>query len=145
MKINQLTLLLFLLLLLLSSCERPIENKDFLRYKWKVQSIVSENKRITQPSGTFFREDAYILEFRNDTLFYFPTSVNEAGGSYQIVAERHIIINYGEWTEIGGGSNFDKQLLSVFNGTMSYSYTGNKLIFKGEENKEIVFVKRGKN
>ena len=148
MKTNQLILLLFAYLFLLNSCEKANEQTGmvFLQNEWKVQSIVYENKRITLPSDAFFREDAYILKFRNDSLFYLPTSVNEAGGEYQIVSDGHIIISYyGEWTEVAAPPHqkiFNEQLVSVFNEAMSYSYTDNKLIFRGEQNKEIVFVKQ---
>ena len=37
--------------------------------------------------------------------------------------------------------NFDEQLVSLFNGPMSYSYTKDKLFFSGEQDKEIIFVK----
>jgi len=152
MKSNQLTMFLILLLFLLSSCEKATENelqdKDFLKNEWKVESVVSESRRFVIPSdNTFFREEAYILKFINGSCFYMNTSVNYAGGKYQIVSDGHITISeYQEWTEVGNSlvhqRNFDEQLLSAFNGIMSYSCTKNKLIFRGEENKEIVFTKQ---
>ncbi len=118
---------------------------------WKVESIVIGNERKSVPSDNIFREDAYVLTFENDSIFYLPTSVNAAGGKYKIVSDDgNIIINeYHEWTKVGtileDQQKFNDQLLSVFNGVMSYSYTGNKLILKGEQNKEIVFVKQDEN
>ena len=71
------------------------------------------------------------------------TSVNYGGGQYQIVSEGHIIINdYHEMTEIGKSEHqekFDDQLLFAFNGIMYYSYTKDKLVFRGEQDKKIVF------
>ena len=147
MKPNRLILLLFSSLFLLNSCEKQT-GMDFLQNKWKVQSVVNDDKRFTVPSErTFLREEAYILKFVNDTDFTMNTSVNYAGGSYQIVSEGHIVINYGEGTMVGASGyqkEFNEQLVSVFNGVMSYSYTKNKLIFRGEKNKEAVFVKQKK-
>lgn len=150
MKTNQLILLLFSILFLLNSCEKENEqaDMDFLQNKWKVQSVTNEIKRFTIPSErTFFRENAYILKFVNDTNFIMNTSVNYAGGNCQIVLEGHIIVSgYGEGTMMFNAlehqRNFDEQLVSTFNGVMSYSYTKSRLIFRGEGNKEIVFIKQ---
>ncbi len=147
MKLNQLTLLLFSLLFSLSSCEKAIENEDFLQTEWKMQSIVFENERQKAPSE-HIEKNAYVLKFENDSCFYLPTSVNEARGKYQFVSDRNIIINeYREWTKKGSlyHDNFDDQLLFVFNRVTSYSHTKNKLIFRGEQNIEVVFVKHDKN
>ena len=148
MKTNQL-IFFFSLLFLFNSCDNENEQMgmDFLRNEWKVQTVTNEGKRFKAPSDKTFREEAYILKFVEDSYFRMATSVNYAGGEYQIASEGHIIIShYGEETEIGNTleyqKNFDEQLLSVFGGAMSYSYTKNKLIFRGEENKEIVFVKQ---
>ena len=146
MKTNLLTILFFLLLLFSTGCDKPTKDTGFMEKTWKVQSIVNEGRRFTVPSGnTFSREEAYILRFIDDPNFVLNTSVNYAGGSYQIVSEGHIVINYGEETKVYNAlehqRNFDEQLVSAFNGVMSYSYTKNKLIFRGEENTEIVFVK----
>ena len=149
MKTNRLTMLCISLLFLLSSCEKMVENepqdKSFLQNEWKVQSVTNKGKHFAVPSNhTFFREEAYILKFANDSCFVMNTSVNYAGGKYQIVSDDDIVItDYHEWTEVAGSyGNFDNQLISVFNGEMSYSYTKNKLIFRGDKNKEIVFVKQ---
>lgn len=146
MKTYKLETLIFSLLLFLSSCEKPIENEDFLQSEWKVQSIVIENERIKAPSDNNISKYAYILKFDDDSFFYLSTSVNEAGGKYQIFSDERILINeYQEWTEVGNTlehqRNFDEQLLYVFNGVMSYSCTKSKLIFRGEGNKEIAFAK----
>ena len=150
MKSSQLTMFLFLHLFLLSSCEKVAENelhdKDFLKNEWKVESVVNESKRFKVPSdNTIFGKETYLLKFINDSCFYMNTSVNYAGGKYRIVSDGYItILDYQEWTEVGNSivhqRNFDKQLLSVFNGAKSYSYTMNKLIIRGEKNKEIVFT-----
>ena len=143
MKTIQLTILFFSILFLLNSCEKEKEQTgmDFLQNEWKVQSV---NKSIV-PKGNL-REDAYILKFFND-YFILNTSVNQGYGKYQIVSEGHIVIDDDlDWTMVYNGSdyqrNFDEQLESVFSGAMTYSYTKNKLIFRGEQNKEIVFVKK---
>ena len=146
-KTNQLMLLLFSLLFLLNSCEKVNEQTGiyFLQNEWIVQSVTNEGKRFRTPSDKIFRENAYILKFVGDSIFEMHTSVNYAGGNYQIVSERHIIIShYGEWTEVYNSlehqRNFDEQLVSIFNGKMSYSYKKNKLIFRNEQNQEIVFA-----
>jgi len=159
MKTNQIATLFFLLLFCLSGCEKPAksenfiksaESEKFMKNEWKVESVVNENKRfIITTENTFFREEAYILKFVNDSDFVLNTSVNYAGGSFQITSEGQIIINYGEWTEVGNAiehqKKFDEQLLFVFNGVLTYTHTKDKLTFRGEENKEIVFVKVNKN
>ena len=145
MKTNQLIILLFSILFLLNSCEK--ENgqtgMDFLQYEWKIQSV---NKHL-DPQEHNHQEDVYILKFFNDSIFNLNTSINDAGGKYQIISEGHIIINnYSEWSSMGSTPTrqrkFDEQLLFAFNGAMSYSYTKNKLIFRGEQNKEVVFTKQ---
>lgn len=146
MKTNQLTLLLLSLLFLLNSCEKEQTDMDFLRDQWKVQSVTNEGKRFKTPSDKTFREEAYILKFVNDSNFVMNTSINYAGGNYQIVSEGHIIIgHYGEWSLAYEGKeylrDFNEQLLSAFNGTMTYSYTKNKLTFRGGQDKKVVFEK----
>ena len=143
MKTNQLTILLFSLLFLLNSCEKEKgqTGMDFLQNEWKVQSV---NKSMV-PKGNL-REDAYILKFFND-YFVLYTSVNQGGGGYKIVSEGHIVIDdYRDWTLVYNGldyqRNFDEQLQSTFNGAMTYSYTKNKLVFRGDKNKEVVFTKQ---
>jgi len=132
---------------LLNSCKKVNEQTsiDFLQNEWIVQSVTNEGKRFNTPSDKTFREDAYILKFVGDSIFEMHTSVNYAGGSYLIVSESHIIIShYGEWTEIHNSlehqRNFDEQLVSTFNGKMSYSSTKSKLILRNEQNQEIVFA-----
>ena len=138
------TKILFIVLVaLFNSCENET-GMDFLQNEWKVQYVTNESKRFKTPSGTL-REEAYILKFINDTCFDLATRVNYAHGKYQIVSKGNIIISdYHEGTEVYNllehQRNFDEQLVSVFNGTMSYSYSKNKLIFRGEQKKEIVFV-----
>jgi len=148
MRTIQLTISFVSLLFLLNSCEK--ENKqtgmDFLQNEWKVQSV---NKHL-DPQDYYHREDAYILKFFNDSIFDLNTSINYAEGKYQIVSKGHIVINnYSERSLVYGAPTrqrkFDEQLLSAFNGVMTYSYTKNKLIFRGDKNKEIVFVKQSKN
>jgi len=145
MKTIQLILLLFLSLFLMNSCKKEQTGTDFLQKEWKVKSVTNGSK-YSVPSGEMFREEAYILKFVSDSAFIMNTSVNYAGGKYQIVSEGHIVIShYGEWTEVAASShqrNFDEQLVLAFNGTMTYSYTKNKLIFRGEQNREVVFEKR---
>ena len=146
MKTYKLVTLIFLLLLFMSSCKKPVENKDFLQSEWKIQSILNENERLSVPSDNKFNKHAYVLKFDKDSSFYLPTSVNDAGGKYQILSEECILIkDYQEWTEIGNikehQKEFDKQLLYVLNGVMFYFHVENELIFRGEGNKEIVFVK----
>ena len=152
MKTSQLTIAFISLLFLLNSCENKaeIENEYFLQKEWKVKSVVNENKRFAVPSGhTFFREEAYILKFINDSILGMNTSVNYAGGNYQIVSDGRILISdYYEGTKVYNTlerqRNFDEQLVSAFNGVMLYSYTQNKLIFRGEEGNEVVFQRIGR-
>ena len=144
-KAYQLIMFLISFLFLLCNCEKPIENELFLQNEWKLKSVENENKLFTIPSKkTFFREEAYILKFIDDSCFVMHTSFNYAGGNYQITSEGQIIISYyGEWTEAYNGSNFDKLLVSVLNGTyMTYTCNKDKLIFRGEGNKEIIFKKQ---
>ncbi|MCL2327050.1 MAG: META domain-containing protein [Bacteroidetes bacterium] len=145
MKTNQLILLLFSSLFLLSNCKKEQIGTDFLHKEWKVKSVTNGSKYLV-PSGKMFREEAYILKFVNDSIFNMNTSVNYGGGEYQIISEGNIIINSGEWTMVGNTNefqrNFDEQLLLLFNGAMTYSYTKNKLIFRGEQNREVVFERR---
>ena len=152
MRTSLFTIFLFSLLFLLSNCDKPAENESFLQMEWKIQSIVDENGQMVVPSDQthHHRKDAYILRFCSDSCFFLATSVNEAGGNYKIVSEKRIMINkYQEWTKVYNvlehQRNFDERLISIFHGLMFYSYTRNKLILRGEQNKEIVFVKQNKN
>jgi len=150
MKTNQLSITFFFLLLFLSSCGDSMENersgKDFLRNEWKVLSVINEDKRFTAPIKSTFREEAYILKFVNDSCFKLATSVNYGGGKYQFTSDNYVIISdYIStlvYNELDDQRNFDDQLLSVFNGLMHYTYKGNKLIFRGENSKEVVFLKQ---
>ena len=80
----------------------------------------------------------------SDSCFALSTSVNYGDGKYQLAPENHIIISDYMSTTVGNlnayQSYFDEQLLCLFFGKMSYSYTGNKLIFRRDKNKEIVFT-----
>ena len=145
MKINQLTILFISFLFLLSSCkkENELSNNGFLQKEWKVQSVVNEGKRFMIPTDHTLLKEAYILKFINDSCYALATSVNYGEGKYQIVSENYMMISDYMSTLIGGGyvyqRNFDDQLIAAFNGVMNYSYIGNKLIFRGDKNKEVVF------
>ncbi|MBR4620634.1 MAG: META domain-containing protein [Salinivirgaceae bacterium] len=147
MKTFKLAVLFPLLLLLLNNCEKSSANNDgILQNEWRVQSIQMEKDFIKVPSDNNLGKNAYVLRFDDNTTFYMPTSVNEAGGKYQILSEGCIIVSdYHEFTEksntIENQEYFDRQLLSVFNGELSYSCTRNNLIFKSKQNAEVVFVK----
>ena len=147
MKTTQLKTLFISLLFLLSSCEKEKELSDnsFLQKEWKVQSVVNEGKRFVVPTNTPLKE-AYILKFYNDSCYALPTSINHGGGKYQLISENSMMISDYSGTIMGNvsasQSNFDDQLESAFNGLLRYSYTGSKLIFRGEKNNEVVFIKK---
>ena len=129
----------------MNSCKKEQTGTDFLQKEWKVKTVTNESKRLMVPANPLLKEDAYILKFVNDSCFALTTSVNYGGGEYQIVSEGNIIINHGDRTMVGSANehmNFEKQLLLGFNGEMTYSYTKNKLIFRGEQNREVVFERR---
>ena len=145
MKTNQLATIFISLLFLLNSCEKNAEigNENFLQKEWKAQYVVNEGKRFNVPTDRTPLKEAYILKFVNDTCFALPTSVNLGGGKYQLASENCMIISDYFGTKKGNvsvhQSNFDSQLLSVFNGAMSYSYTQKELIFRGKEGNEVIF------
>lgn len=89
-----------LLLLLLNNCEKSsTKNEVILQNEWRVQSIQKEKDFIKVPSDKNLGKDAYVLRFDGNTT-YMPTSVNEAGGKYQILSEGYIIVSgYHEFTE----------------------------------------------
>jgi hypothetical protein len=142
----------FSLFFILNSCGNEIGKDGFpqsgetiTQYEWKVQSIVFESKHLKTPSDHTLREEAYILKFDNDSYFSMATSVNYAGGKYQIVSEGSIIIeDYHEGTKVYNAldqvRDFDDRLLSAFNGVTSYSCSGDKLSFRGDKI-EVDFVK----
>jgi hypothetical protein len=141
----QKTVFFLCIIVALSSCKKN-DDKDFLlQNEWKIKSI-SIDKETLKPSSKTFRGEAYILKFINDTNFVMNTSVNYAGGRYQIVSEGYIRINYQEWTEVGNTIDeqryFDEQLLNILNNVNSYYYKGNKLFLFAEKNREIVFSKK---
>jgi hypothetical protein len=102
------------------------------------------------------REEAYILQFTNKNTFIMATSSNSAGGECTIISEGKIHIrNYKEHPEIGPKKEhpekepekeyqkmFDKHILAAFDGVMTYTYSKNKLEFRGEHNQKIIFERK---
>ena len=139
------TILFVCIIVVLSSCKKN-EDKDFLfQNEWKIKSI-SIDKETLKPSSKTLREDAYILKFINDTCFVMNTSVNYAGGRYQIISEGHIFISFQVSTKVGNAleeqKKIDEQLLNILNDVNSYYCKGNKLFLSAEKNREIVFGKK---
>lgn len=145
MKTYTLPILFCSLICLLTNCNK--DNSEFLQKKWKIQSVTYESKCLKIPLKETLRHEAYILQFSGSTNFDMPTSVNAAGGNYEVISDEKIMIrNYQERSEIGNEreyqKQFDEQLLAAFGGTMTYTYTKNKLIFRGEHNQKIIFERQ---
>ena len=126
---------------ILNSCQKDNDLNFILQNEWKIKSIVNSNKSLYPPSNTL-REEAYILKFISDSSFYLATSVNYAGGICRFVSDKNIIINrYGNFTEVGGETNFDEQLYFTLINVTQYSCSNSKLIFLIDKNNKIIFTK----
>lgn len=126
----------------LSNCKKNEDTEFLLQNEWKIKSISTEKNILKAPAKNF-REGAYILKFINDTLFYLHTSVNHAGGRYNIVSEGNVSIKkYGIHTEVCCENNFDEQMINVMNRVNSYYCKGNRLTFSTNKNEKIIFEKQ---
>ena len=136
------TILFISVIVVFSNCSKNEDINYLLQNEWKIKSI-SIDKKSLKPTTKNLREEAYILKFANDSYFSLATSVNYAGGKYQIVSDKNITISdYNTHTEVCCENDFDKQLISIMNEISNYSCKENKLIFTADKNREIVFNKK---
>ena len=136
------TLFFVFAIAILSNCKKNKDMDFLLQNEWKVKSIYTGEKTLKAPSKNF-REEAYILKFINNTMFYLHTSVNYAGGRYNIVSEGNINIkNYGSHTLVCCENDFDEQMMNTMNRVSNYYCKGNKLTFLTDKNEKIFFEKQ---
>lgn len=139
------SLIIFLLLLAgMSSCNKTA-NIDITSYSWELKSFKTKGETFKPTKREHLFQQAYILEFDNDTAFTFNTSVNHAMGKYIISQRGKIeIINYREISRAGAADpneqKFNKSLAEVFNEATFYIVKGRTLTFKGSKG-EVNFKK----
>jgi hypothetical protein len=139
---NIYVLLILIFPLMAFSCNKVKENEDQILiitdYRWKLDVIESEGKQLTLTKEEYFREDAFILKFDNDSVFTLNTSVNFAKGKFSIdlEAKKIMISNYHELTEVAA-SDMNEQslndlLISSMNNVNSFEQTNEILTLKGD-------------
>ena len=98
----------------------------------KTPYISSENQTFTVKNKDYHNKDAYILIFKNDSIFQLNTSVNLTIGNFEILQKNSInIFHYQEITEIGGQNIIDKKLLQYLPKIFSYKVMNDELILIG--------------
>ena len=114
-----------LLILTFIACHKE-ESTDIVQFSWQVKYICVENQNSKVKNKDYVNKEAYILIFKNDSVFQLNTSVNLAVGKFKMPSENCInIFEYQEITEIGGQSIIVKKLLQYA---------------KGKANPAIVFI-----
>jgi hypothetical protein len=135
--------LAFLLLavpLLFTACEKA-DTTDYTNimeiteHNWKLLEIRTNNSYYKNPSS----DTRHILIFENDSMFFMNSTVNMAGGGYELITKGKISIFYNFMTEMCCDSEMDHMLVSQFSNVITYEVLGNKMCFKGPNNLEIKF------
>ena len=113
---------------------------------WKLRSVTSGNKTLCPQKSDYIQDNAYLLEFNSDSTFWLPTSVNMAGGDYEIIENGIIsILDYHEVTEVATNDSYERKLnsnlISVFNKVTNYEVISDTLHFKGKDC-EVIFNKK---
>ena len=133
-----------LLVIVFVSCKDDDPNMvitDIRNHSWKLTqvNVVGLDTIIATSSNNI---SSYVLTFNFDTSFGFNTSVNVAGGTYDIDNNRYLkIFRYSEFSEACCSNEFDKKLLSVFPTASSYVVEGNNIL-KIEVDKGVCTFKR---
>lgn len=132
------------------SCDKEGKNEELILiitdYQWKLIMIESDGKQLTVTKDEYFREDAYMLKFDNDSIFTLNTSVNSAKGKFLVDLESKSILisNYHEITEVAASNineqNLNDLLINSMNHVISFEQMNNYLTLKGDFG-EIKFEK----
>ncbi|MBI4649061.1 MAG: hypothetical protein HY738_21345 [Bacteroidia bacterium] len=144
---KQIALSLIITLIALVSCRKDLTDTiNITEFKWMLKSINIDNEILKPENKDYLRDDAYNLIFESDTNFIFNTSVNIAGGTFNITEKGKIsIFLYEEFTEVGTNDNEEKKLnenlILIFSTVTNYKVLGNTLSFKGE-NSEVKLKKQ---
>ena len=129
------------------ACDKESETPlNLITEKWDLLSVENNEGLISRPFDTYSFDEAYSLSFENDTLFCLPTSVNVAGGTYQLFDNQTIfILTYSEHTEVATMSQVDKfftnKLLEELPKVYKYKIEDKLLTFFTNEG-EIIFRAR---
>ena len=121
-------------IILLLGCNKDITDElDIKSERWKLESI-SDNGTVKTENKDYFRENAYVLILYTDSTFQLNTSVNVAGGNYNIPKLGDITISYyGEYTKVGTSDEKEialtEKLLNVMPNVERYKVLGNTLYF----------------
>lgn len=123
---------------MISCNEKAADQTNITFWKWQLEAVITEDEIIKPGNKEYFREDAFILYFENDSVFSLNTSVNFAGGRYTLGNNGGIIIHsFHEFTEVGTANDneryLNKQLMKAFGKVTSYQLKRNSLIFSGTE------------
>jgi len=129
-------LTLSLIFTILISCKKDTTaTTDITTYEWSMISFSDgKKKRITK------KDHQYHLSFSNDSTFFMPTSVNGAGGKYDIDSKGAITLTYSTITEVCCENDTDERLLKLLPKITSYKVLGEILYF--ENNTEYIKFKR---
>ena len=130
-----------LLILTFIACHEE-DSTDIVQLSWQVKYICVENQNFKVKNKDYVNKEAYILIFKDDSVFQLNTSVNLAVGEFKIPTKNCInILKYQEITEIGGQSIIDKKLLQYIPTIYSYKILGDNLVLQGN-NCEIKLKKQ---
>ena len=139
---NSYILLILIFPFMAFSCDKNEKNEEqnliITNYQWKLNMIEAEGKQLTPKKNEYFREDAYILVFANDSTSTLNTSVNYAKGSYSIDIDTKTIVisNYHESTEVAAvdinEQNLNNLLINSMNNVNSFEQINTDLILKGD-------------
>ncbi len=133
--------------LVTAGCKKEIstEEIDITQYEWEVKEVNTSEDSYDIDKSTYFRSDAYVLKFTNDTAFRFNTSVNLAGGNYMIEKKGKISLTYSLFDEVNAlnalENMINEHLFLIINQVTQYEFSHKTLIFKGDNGK-IIFTQK---
>jgi len=133
-------------ILLFGSCEKDVTNTtDITTSKWKLTSMTLGKDSYVPTNRESLKNNAYVLDFENDSTFWLSTSVNLAGGYFRIPKIGAISVSsYRKFTLalaiVKEEKELNDNLVKLLNEITAYEVICNTLIFKGT-NGEIEFLK----
>lgn len=80
-----------LLILTFIACHEE-DSTDIVQLSWQVKYICVENQNFKVKNKDYVNKEAYILIFKNDSVFQLNTSVNMAVGEFKIPTKNCINI-----------------------------------------------------
>ena len=120
--------LLILSLFGLFACEKSeVRNTGLKDKEWEVVSIIESGSALPEQA-----ENAYVMNFTNDTTYTLSLDVNNCSGSYRVKSGSKIEFSGAACTMVCCDSEYATTLVGLLPGITDYRFEAGYLILLGE-------------